>query len=104
VPVLRFELATVRAELPEQLQAEDAPRWKLFQECACRTCKWAGHEGQLLKDYGWKVCPACGARESSHGERIFEKNYREHVIDDAAMDWEKRPWGPLVVAAPQGGA
>jgi len=77
-PAAVEELSYVKAQIPEQLAKEGAPRWRRFDRCTCTKCKWAGHEGQLLGvgaimgGLYHGECPACGAQNTAFGPRMIE--------------------------------
>lgn len=79
LPVITERLTDIPAELPEQLQAPDAPRWKRQARRHCTACGWDGHEGQMRRkrtlfgdgDYP-AGCPNCDAENSPLGRHIIE--------------------------------
>jgi hypothetical protein len=67
LPVLRRELSTVRAYLPEALMGT-ASKYAYHERCKCKLCGWEGHRGLLRNDgedfsqvnYNYPAgCPAC---------------------------------------------
>lgn len=80
-PVAKVALTNVRAQLPDQLHADGAPRWKKWARRTCTACKWTGNEGQLgelrtlMGDGHYRgKCPSCGAENRPLGKTIIESS------------------------------
>lgn len=76
-PALLEALASVRAEMPEQLTGKP-PKWKRHDKRKCKECGWEGHEGEMgllpammQGSYPGK-CPKCEAKSLPFGPRVFE--------------------------------
>lgn len=90
-PYLVEALATVRVELPDQLAAEGAVRFRRHDRQRCVKCGWEGHEGQMgrlrtvMGDGTYPgVCPGCGAeRLPLSFERVFESVEGFEVVEVA---------------------
>lgn len=90
-PYLVEALATVRAELPDQLTAEGAVRFRRHDRRRCTRCGWEGHEGEmgrlrtLMGDGTYPgICPGCGAEQPPLSfERVFESAEGFAVVEVA---------------------
>lgn len=78
--VAKVVLTNVRAQLPDQLRADGAPRWIRWPRCTCTACGWTGNEGQLgelnaiMSGKYRGVCPNCDAKNLPLGRTIIKSD------------------------------
>jgi hypothetical protein len=92
LPVLRAELADVRAELPDQLRAEDAPRFKRYRLAVCTSCGWTGHEGlmrpvrALMGGTYPGGCAVCSASNKPFDQELVTISRDEFAVVEMPID------------------